>query len=265
MKLIVIPPYKNPAVDMEYVISEAIGKLKLKDSFAADEIDVADGCPLEQQSAGRDADFLANITAGFLAKVRRYSEMGVYDAIVSTGFLDPGFEAARAISRIPVAGALHSSLLTAALIGKRTSIVVGAMPLALAVRLAAEGYRLGHKLASVRSYAHSTTELFKLISKHKQQLFETAEAGRITRDIVAQCITAIETDRVDSLILGCEPTEFWGDEIRRQLDASGYDEIPLIRPTLACVQMAKAMADLKLMQAPRAYPTDSLKAQPAYV
>jgi Asp/Glu/hydantoin racemase len=264
MKLIVIPPYKNPVADMAYVISCLLNKLKKISRFEGDEIDLEEGYPLEGHSDARDAEFLANIISGFLRKVREYSEGGVYDAIVSTGFLDPGFEAARTISRIPVAGALHSCLLMASLIGKRTSIVIGAMPLALAVRQVAESYGLGHKLASLRSYGHTTTELLKLINTYKDQLFGSPETGRITEDIVTQCITAIEIDRVDSLILGCEPTEFWEDEVRKRLDAAGYDEIPLVCPTLACVQMAKAMVNMQLKQTPRAYPTDSLRAQPAY-
>ena len=264
MKLIVIPPYKNPEADMAYILAELLNKLKKKNRFRSTEIDVAEGSPLAEHTEARDAEFLANITSGFLGNVRRYSETGAYDAIVSTGFLDPGFEAARTISRIPVAGALHSSLLMASLIGKRTSIVIGAMPLALAVRQVAEGYGLGHKLASLRSYGHSTTKLIRLINTYKDRLFESPEAGPITEDIVAQCITAIEADRVDSLILGCEPTELWEDEVRKRLDKAGYDEIPLVCPTLACVEMAKAMVNLQLKQTPRAYATDTLRAQPAF-
>jgi Asp/Glu/hydantoin racemase len=264
MKLIVIPPYKNPAANMAYVISKLVGKFTRKNPFDGDEIAVDEGYPLAEYTEARDAAFLASITSGFLKKVREYSEMGAFDAIVSTGFLDPGFDAARTISRIPVAGALHSSLLVASLIGKRTSIVIGAIPLALAVRQVVESYGLGHRLASLRSYGHSTTELLKLINEHKDRLFGSPEAGRITEDIVRQCITAIMTDRVDSLILGCEPTEFWEDEVRKQLDAAGYDEIPLISPTSACVQMAKAMVNMQLKQTPRAYPTDSLRVPPEY-
>jgi Asp/Glu/hydantoin racemase len=264
VKLIVIPPYMNPAVDVAYVISESLVKLKRNNPCDGDEIVVEEGHPLAENNEARDAEFLARITPGFLQKVREYSDRGGFDAIVSTGFLDPGFEAARTISRIPVAGALHSSLLTASLIGKRTSIVIGTMPLAAGVRQIAESYGLGHKLASLRAYGHSTTELLKLITEHKDRLFETPEAGRITRDIVRQCITAITADRVDSLILGCEPTEFWEDEVRKELDAAGYGEIPLICPMPASVQMAKAMVNMQLKQAPRAYPTDRLRAQPEY-
>lgn len=105
----------------------------------------------------------------------------------------------------------------------------------------------------------------KLISKHKGRLFVRPEAGRIPEDITTQCIKAIEKDRVDSLILGCEPTEFWEDHVRQRLDAAGYDEIPLICPTAARVQMAKAMLSMRLKQTPRAYPTDTLGAQQKHV
>jgi len=264
MKLIVIPPYKDPDLDMGYVISTLIGRIKKTSGFEGDDIDVEEGCVLENQSEVRDAAFLADITPGFLHKVREYSEMGTYDAIIGTGFLDPGFEAARTISRIPVAGAVHSSLHVASLIGKRTSIVIGTLPLAFAVRQVAQGYGLDHKLASLRPYGHSTTALLKLISKHRGRVFACPEAGQITEDITAHCVRAIEKDRADSLILGCEPTEFWRDEVRKRLDTAGYGEIPLICPTTAAVQMAKAMVSMGLRQTPRAYPTDGLRAQQEY-
>lgn len=63
---------------------------------------------------------------------------------------------------------------------------------------------------------------------------------------------AIEKDRADSLMLGCEATEFWEDEIRQRLDEAGYGEIPLISSTPACVQMAKIMVNMQLKQTPRA-------------
>jgi len=133
---------------MGYVISELLDRLKKKSHFDGDEIDIDEGSLLEEHSEARNLAFLAKIVPGFLKKVREHSETGKYNAIASTGFLDPGFEAARTISKIPVAGALHSSLHMASLIGKRTSIVIGTIPLALAGRQIADSYGLGHKLSS---------------------------------------------------------------------------------------------------------------------
>lgn len=207
MKLIVIPPYQNPAVDTVYLFKRFLAKIKKQGQFENDEVDLDEGPLLENPSPVRDAEFVANITVGFLKKIKEYSEMGKYDAIVSTGFVDPGFEAARTLSKIPVAAAVHSGLLVASLIGKRTSIIVGTIPLALAVRQIAESYGFGHKLASLRAYGHTTTELCGYISKYKGRLFDTTEAKEVSDAITTQCVIAIKQDRVDSLILGCEATE----------------------------------------------------------
>jgi hypothetical protein len=83
-------------------------------------------------------------------------------------------------------------------------------------------------------------------------------------DIVAQGIAAIEKERVDCLITSVEPIEAVEDEIRRRLDAAGYDEIPLISGFSAALEMAKVMVNMKLRQAARAYPDASLKAKPEY-
>lgn len=264
MKLIVIPPYRNPAVDWVSILREIMARPHKKSQFEGDEIDIDEGPALESPSAVRDAEFLANVSLGLIRKVREYSQMGKYDAIVSTGFLDPGFEAVRTLSKIPVTSGVHSSLVVASLIGRRTSIVLGKIPLALMVRQITESYGFGHKLASIRAYGHSTTELCQLVAKHKDGIWKSPEGSSVTEDIVAQCIVAIEKDRADSIILGCEPSEYWEDEIRQKLDQAGYDEIPLIGPFQAALQMAKAMVNMKLTQTARAYPTDSLRAQQEY-
>lgn len=264
MKLIVIPPYRNPAVDWVPILRGIMARPGKKSQFEGDEVDIDEGPALESPSAVRDAEFLANVSLALIRRIKQYSGMGKYDAIVSTGFLDPGFEAARTLCKIPVTGGVHSSLVVASLIGRRTSIVIGKIPIALMVRQIAESYGFGHKLASVRAYGHSTTELCQLVLKHKDRLWDTSEAGKATDDIVAQCIVAIEKDRADSIILGCEPSEYWEDEIRQKLDKAGYDEIPLIGPFQAALQMAKAMVNMRLTQTARAYPTDSLRAQQEY-
>lgn len=54
------------------------------------------------------------------------------------------------------------------------------------------------------------------------------------------------------------------DEVRQGLDAKGYQEINLMGSFAAAVEMAKAMVSMKLTQSPRAYPSDMLKAKPAF-
>ena len=87
---------------------------------------------------------------------------------------------------------------------------------------------------------------------------------KLIDDIVEYCIKAVEEDRSDSLILGCTPLQCFEDEVRERLDESGYNEIQLICEFSAAVEMAKAMVNLKLVQAPRAYPSVFLKAKPEF-
>lgn len=73
MKLIVIPPYRNPAANMAYLVSELVGKYKKKNPSDGDVIEVEEGYLLSGHTEARDAEFLARITSGFLKKVREYA------------------------------------------------------------------------------------------------------------------------------------------------------------------------------------------------
>jgi Asp/Glu/hydantoin racemase len=83
-------------------------------------------------------------------------------------------------------------------------------------------------------------------------------------DITTECIAAIEENRADALILACEHLQACADGVRQRLDKAGYHEIPIIRALPAGVEMARAMVNMKLLQAARAYPGHDLKAAPKY-
>lgn len=51
MRLIIIPPYNNPAVNMGYVISELLDRLKKRSRFDGDEIDIDKGYPTDDLRA----------------------------------------------------------------------------------------------------------------------------------------------------------------------------------------------------------------------
>ena len=82
--------------------------------------------------------------------------------------------------------------------------------------------------------------------------------------IVTQGIAAIEKDGADTLILAPEPMNLFVDEVRQRLDAAGYDEIPIIGTVAAAVEMAKTLVSMRLVRAPRAYPTRALRAKLEY-
>jgi len=83
-------------------------------------------------------------------------------------------------------------------------------------------------------------------------------------EYVHQFVRAIEDEGVDCVIIGSPHQQCFLDEVRQGLDAAGYQEIRLIGAFVAAVEMARAMVNMKTAQAPRAFPSDTLKAKPAF-
>jgi Asp/Glu/hydantoin racemase len=263
-----IPPYRSvnyTPTEGHFLVREIADNMRKKGQLEGVEFDIDDGYPIEHAGENRDEEFLANITTGFLKRVKEISEMGKYDAIVASGSLDPGFFAGRSICKIPIASSIHSAIHVASLIGDRFTIIELSDAMALIIRHYVQLYGLSHKLASVRTIASSSTYVMGFIRKYKKEdRINVPEVKKLLDDIAVQCIAAIEKDMADSLIIGCPALQPFEDEIRQRLDESGYNEIQLICELPAAVEMAKAMVNMKLTQAPRAYPTDHLKVKPEF-
>ena len=229
------------------------------------DIDIDDGYPVEDSTGYRDEAVLAVISAGILQRARMYCDGNKYDAIVTSGGIEPGFSALRMISKIPVAGVVQSAIHVASLIGDRFTVIHMNDPTAYIVRRLVEGYGFGKKLASVRPIGIPSPRMMEILRKYKRgERGKFPEGKKLIDDMVDRCVAAIEEDRVDTLIFGCPHPQCLQDEIRERLDEVGYSEIPLVGGFRAAVEMAKSMVNLKLSQAPRAYPSDALKAKPAF-
>jgi Asp/Glu/hydantoin racemase len=100
--------------------------------------------------------------------------------------------------------------------------------------------------------------------KDKEERIKAPEVRQIIDKSTGQCISAIEKDRANVIILGCIPLQTYWETIRQRLDEAGYEEIPLIIGVSAAIEMAKAMVNLRLMPSPRTYPTDHLKRPPEF-
>ena len=267
MRLIAIPPYQNPAVGWGWVLRQLVEDYRNTGGLEGVEVDVDEGYLVESTSERRDEEVLALISVGIIKKVREYSEMGKYDGIVLTGAIDPGFVAARLVSPIPVTGAIHSALHMASLIGERVSEIHTVPSSSLIVRHLGDRYGFNQKLVSVRIPWHTSTETFGFIQKYKDRWPERLNdpgLKKIMDDLTTECIGAIEENRADALILACEHLQACADGVRQRLDQAGYREIPIIRALPAGLEMAKAMVNMKLPQAARAYPSHELKAAPKY-
>jgi Asp/Glu/hydantoin racemase len=252
-----------------WVLRHLIDDYRKTGALEGVEVDVDEGYLVESTSEARDEEVLAVINVGIINKVKEYARTGKYDGIVLTGGIDPGFIAARVVlqDKIPVTGAIHSALHVASLIGERTSEIHTVPSSSLIVRHLGERYGFGNKLVSVRIPWHTSTEAYRFLEKYKDNWagrLEDPGLGKVMDDITAECIAAIDENRADSLILACEHLQACADGVRQRLDKAGYREIPIVRALPAGVEMARAMASMKLLQAARAYPGHNLKAAPKY-
>jgi len=265
MKLITIPPYKALNYSPEkgrFVELELLEGMRRKGQLEGVEMDVDDGHDLGHRKEERDEEFAAQIALGVLSRVKEYCDSGKYDAIVCVGSI-LGFTPSRQVSKIPVVSAVHSAYHVASLVGERFSVIEATDPQALIARHFAQLYGFDHKLASVRSMSHSSTSMTKLVSQYiKEERIKVPEYKSIVDDMVAPCIKAIEEDRADTLIFSCTPLQIFEDAVKQRLVDLGYGEIQTVCQYAAAVEMAKIMVNLKLVQAPRAYPTAYLKAKP---
>jgi Asp/Glu/hydantoin racemase len=269
LKLVAIPPYRNPAVNWGWVLRHLVEDYRKTGALKGVEVDVDDGYLVESTSETRDEEVLAVINVGIINKVKHYAQTGKYDGIVLTGGIDPGFVAARVAlqDKLPVTGAIHSALHVASLIGERVSEIHTVPSSSLIVRHLAERYGFGEKLVSVRIPQRTSTESYRFLEKYRDNWSERLnDAGlkKVMDDLTTECIAAIEENRADSLILACEHLQACADGLRQRLDQAGYREIALVRALPAGLEMAIAMANMKLLQAARAYPGHALQAAPRY-
>jgi len=274
MKLVIIPAYQGAGyapAEGHYVLNELLADMEKRGQLDGVEIDIDEGYPFPTEVAERfnrplrerNEEFLAYINLGIVKRVREYSEMGKHDAIIQEGDLDPGFFGARFVSKIPFTSATHAAIHVASLIGDRCSIFAMDDWPAKVLRRIVQNYGFDHKVVSIRPWPLSSVQL--IVRDHKKEdRINVPEIKNAIDDITTQCITAIEKDRVDSLIFGCAGLQVFADEVRQELDKAGYSEIPLITSLSAAVEMAKVMVNMQLTQAPRAYLSPTIKAEPEF-
>ena len=150
-----------------------------------------------------------------------------YDAVIIACFSDPGLEAAREISEIPVLGIEESTFHMAAMLGARFAIMTPRKTRIHAKRMDVHKRGMDYYLASVRSLDLSVAETDADPNKTKKRVLEVAES-------------AVREDGAEVIILGCAGMAGYAREIEDALS------VKVIDPTAVALKMAEAMADLGL-------------------
>lgn len=161
-----------------------------------------------------------------LELVRKANDEG-YDAAIIACFSDPGLDAAREISSIPVIGIEESTLHIASMLGHRFSPVT-ALPKHIPTRdLHARMGGFEHAYASTLVTEMSVLDMEAYPTRTKQRIL--AEARR-----------AVAEDGAEVIVLGCAGLSGYAGDIERELG------VVVLDPTAVALKVAEAFADLGL-------------------
>jgi allantoin racemase len=219
MRILVINP--NTSVTMTDHIREELVRVKRPDT----ELTVV--CPDKGPETIESAYDEAFAIPPTLDLVQKANQEG-YDAVILACFSDPGLEAAKEISTIPVIGIEESSLHVAAMLGARFSVMTPRKQRIPSKREHVHMRGLEHFLASIRSLDLSVAETDADPERTKQRVLEVAKK-------------AVEEDGAEVIVLGCAGMAGYASEIEKRLN------IKVIDPAAVALKVAEAMADLGLV------------------
>ncbi len=271
IRIVDIPPYQRAGVNYDpqeghFMMHDLVESLRARGHLDGVEITVDEGYPTDHGAETRDDEVVTNIAVGVVKRIKAVCAMNKYDAVITQAGIEPGFLAAMSVSTLPLAYPVHSAMHFASLLGEKFCALTTTDAQAMIVRRNAQIYGMNHKLTSVRYASLSSTGTMALVRKYPRGPARAAapEVRRFVNTVVEQFSTAIENEGVDSVIIASPHQQCFLEEVRAGLDEKGYQEVNLIGAFPAAVQMARAMVAMGLRQSPRAYPTDALKAKPAF-
>lgn len=195
-------------------------------------VDVSEG-PASIESAYEEA-LCVPATIDLIMKCEREG----FDAAIIGCFGDPGLEAARELVTMPIIGPCESSLLLAAGLGHKYSILTVFDSMVAGQELLAYKAGVLQKLASVRATGIPVLDLMKDPVRTKAKLIEVAE-------------NCVKQDRADALLFGCMTMSFLdlADEIS---DAVG---VPVVNAGKAALKQAETLVSMRLSHSKTAFPT----------
>ena len=232
MKIMVINP--NTSVSMTEHLERELVKIKREDT----ELTVT--CPTKGPITIESAYDEALAVPPTLELVKKANDEG-YDAVIIACFSDPGIEAAKEISSIPVVGIQEATLHIAAQLGYKFTILSTASKKRIPHKYKEVArYNLSGSIASVRSLEMSVAET-------------DAEPGKTQKRILEVSKIAAEEDGAEVVILGCAGMVGYAKAVEEELG------LVVLDPSSTALKMCEGMVDAGLMHSKRgmfAYPPE---------
>jgi allantoin racemase len=218
MKIMVINP--NTSESMTNHLRDELKRIKRSDT----ELTVV--CPDKGPETIESAYDEAYAIPPTLDLVKKANREG-YDAVILACFSDPGLEAAKEISEIPVIGIEESTLHVAAMLGARFSVMTPRKERIAARKEHVHMRGMDHFLASVRSLDLSVAETDADPERTKKRVLDVARR-------------AAEEDGAEIIILGCAGMAGYAPELESKLGVKVLD------PSAVALKVAEAVVDLGL-------------------
>jgi len=159
------------------------------------------------------------------------------DAFVIGCFGDPGLNALREYTEVPVVGPAEVTVHTAAMVGERFTLLNLTDATEPVMERLFRGYSLEDRLASVRTLSVGVADI-------------DDQSATLARQMVSTGRAAIEEDGADALIPGCMGLAFVGNHnpVAEELDA------PFLDPLALGLETAATWARHDIAQSPTASP-----------
>ncbi|MBM4429371.1 MAG: aspartate/glutamate racemase family protein [Chloroflexi bacterium] len=164
--------------------------------------------------------------AQVLPLVQKANEEG-YDAIILACFSDPGLDAAKEISDVPVFGIEETSLHVAAMLGHKFAITVGYPRRAPIRQWHARLRGVGDAYASCLVMNMSVLDMHAKPTEAKARILELARR-------------AVQEEGVEVIVLGCAGLSGYAENLERELGVTVVD------PSAVTLKVAEALTELGL-------------------
>ncbi|NIQ04279.1 MAG: hydrogenase expression protein HupH [Candidatus Korarchaeota archaeon] len=173
-----------------------------------------------------------------ILRIVKKAEREGFDGVYIDCMGDPGVEEAREVVDIPVVGPARVSMLVAADLAHRFSVITVLKNVIPLLEEIAVTTRIVEKLASVRSVDIPVLGLEK--------------EGRLLTALVSESKRAVNRDGAHALVLGCTGMRGVAKRLQKSLKEEDYN-VPVIYPVALGIKYLELLVSLNLSQSKKTY------------
>ncbi|MQY70037.1 MAG: hydrogenase expression protein HupH [Firmicutes bacterium] len=200
---------------------------------------------IQYGTASIESSYDEILNAPGIIKMAEKAQTEGFDGIFIDCMGDPALDAVREKLEIPVVGPARVSMIYAADLAHRFSVVTVLESVVVLVENIASILGLkDNKLASVR---HVNIPVLAL-----------TDTKKLTKTLIEESLRAVKEDGAHAIILGCTGMLGIADDLSQALKANGYD-VPVIYPVAVAIKYLETLVSLKLKQSKKTYSTPSEK------